>query len=484
MRSLLDYLKRNAELIGTSTAIELESEQINWGHFYSLVSLWSQILSARGISFNDRIGVYLPNPIEHAAATYAIMGSGAVIVPINSNLRGQEFVESLQRIGVKQIIKSRDSHFPLHTFGKYDSDISFIQVGIDLPKEVVASPSPSAIPLQLHLPSFLLYSSGTSGEPKLIMHTVQTATRSAELQAAHIGLTRQDVLFHALPLYGSFSIALMNAAVIAGTTLIIRREFDVSRLIQDKSLKKSTLFAYVPTMMISLLHWPIEDSTEVFPEGSAVISSGAVLDPTIASNFSKRFGVKVLNLYGSTEALGGIAGTTRKGEFPAGSIGVPYPETELQIVDEHGCEVPRNTIGLLMAKGPHILATAFLFTGDLALQDTNGMYFLIGRATDTIVSGGVNIHPAEVESIILEHPDIQQCVVFPVKDDLFGEVPYAAVTLKQGVSNTMNTSREIRQYCQQRLSKHSFPKKILITDNVPVTIDGKVSRRSFARLLL
>lgn len=475
MSHLLDYLERNAESNADGIAIETESEQLTWVDFYSLVTLWATILFTRGINEGKRVGIYISNPIEYFTAMYAIIASGATVVALNPGI----IRDSIQRSGIDYIIMSSENKLYLdHNYEKY---ISIIKIGIELPKIAEIRLASLNISLKPDEPSFALFSSGTSSEPKLVMHTLLKATRSAELQVAHINMTRLDCLFHSLPLHSSFSIALLNAAIVACATLIIRSGFNVSSVIHDNSLKKSTFFACVPTMMIELLHYPINNSSLVFARGSLIISSGAVLPPGVMSDFSRKFGVKVLNLYGSTEALGGIAGTTRHGEFPAGSIGVPYPETELRIVDEEGCDVPNNTTGLLMVKGPHLLETGFMFTGDLAQQNDKGIYFLMGRATDTIMSGGMNIHPTEVESVILEHPDVLQCVVFPVEDDLFGEVPYAAIVLKQK-RDAIEIAKEIRKYCEKRISQYSCPKKIVITDQIPVTSVGKMSRRSIAHI--
>ncbi|GEM_PF-4606265 len=476
MSHLLDYLKSNAESNADSIAIETESEQITWANFYSLVTLWANILFTRGINEGKRAGIFISNPIEYSTALYAVIASGATVVALNPG----HIRDSIQRSEIDYIITSSKNNLYLNYNDK--KYIRIIQIGIELPKIAEVRLTSLNISLKPDEPSFALFSSGTSSEPKLVMHTLQKATRSAELQVAHINMTRLDCLFHSLPLHASFSIALLNTAIVACATLIIRSGFNVSNVIQDNSLKKSTLFACVPTMMIELLHYPITNTSSVFARGSLIISSGAVLPAAVMSDFAHKFGVKVLNLYGSTEALGGIAGTTSHGEYPAGSIGVPYPETELRIVDEVGCDVPNNTTGLLMVKGPHLLDTGFMFTGDLAQQNDEGIYFLMGRATDTIVSGGMNIHPTEVESVILEHPDVLQCVVFPVEDDLFGEVPHAAIVLKQK-RDTIEVSREIREYCEQRLSRYSSPKKIVITDRIPVTSVGKMSRRSIARTL-
>jgi long-chain acyl-CoA synthetase len=212
------------------------------------------------------------------------------------------------------------------------------------------------------------------------------------------------------------------------------------------------------------------------------------LPGSIRSAFQTIFGPDVLDCYGITEAAGNLVASLRYGDRPDLSCGVPYPLTEVRIVDPDDNDVRPGDVGELIARGPQIMtgywgradATAetlrggWLHTGDLARRDANGFFFIVDRTKDLILSGGYNVYPAEVEDVLQAHPSVAMCAVFGIPDDIKGEKPWAAVVPSRGAEVDVAA---LDEHCRAQLAAYKVPRRFLVVDDLPRSSVGKILRR-------
>jgi long-chain acyl-CoA synthetase len=251
----------------------------------------------------------------------------------------------------------------------------------------------------------------------------------------------------------------------------------------------ATACAGVPTTYALLCQLPATDVARLdLSHLATAFSAGAPLPGSIRSAFRGLYGADVLDCYGITEAAGNLVANLRYGDRPELSCGVPYPLTEVRIVDTDDNDVPPGEIGELIARGPQIMtgywnrpdATAttlrggWLHTGDLARRDQNGFFYIVDRTKDLILCGGYNVYPAEVEEVLQAHPAVAMCAVFGVPDEIKGEKPWAAVVPSAG---TQVDTAVLDAHCRERLAAYKTPRRFIVLDELPRSSVGKILRR-------
>jgi long-chain acyl-CoA synthetase len=245
----------------------------------------------------------------------------------------------------------------------------------------------------------------------------------------------------------------------------------------------------VPTTYALLCQLPEQQVAALgLDQLQVAFSAGAPLAGSIRSGFRGLFGADVLDCYGITEAAGNLVANLRYGDHPELSCGVPYPLTDVRIVDPLDQDVPAGEVGELIARGPQIMtgywnrpeATAetlrggWFHTGDLARRDERGFYFIVDRKNDLILTGGYNVYPAEVEDVLQSHPAVAMCAVFGIPDEIKGEKPWAAVVPRAGA--TVDAAA-LDAHCREQLAAYKVPRRFLIVDELPRSSVGKILRR-------
>lgn len=218
------------------------------------------------------------------------------------------------------------------------------------------------------------------------------------------------------------------------------------------------------------------------------VSAGSILSPKIYNEFNDIYGARIADCYGITEAAGNLSGNYRYGMVKPASAGPPYPLTDIKIVDENDNPIAIGEVGELIARGPQImkeywrmpketeetLKGGYLHTGDLARLDGNGYVYIVDRKKDMILTGGFNIYPAEVEIYMNTHYKVSQSAMFGVKDEAKGEIGWAAIVLKEGMTAT---EAEIIEYCRSQMAAYKCPRKVVFRESLPVNVMNKVLRR-------
>ncbi len=336
----------------------------------------------------------------------------------------------------------------------------------------------------------VIYTSGTTGKPKGAVR--KFASGQLEGFFAFIGETpmrADDRHLTICPLYHSTGLGFAGMTMILGGTVVILREFDPELTLRTIERERITTLAIVPTMLHRWMALP--DAVFAKYDTSslrAIFCGGAQLPGPLALRTMERLGPVLYNFYGATET--GLVTVANPAELRAapGTIGHAVPGNDIRLLDESGHEVKRGDVGELFVKnsmiveGYHADADAtrasmrdgYFSVGDLAMQDDAGRYHIVGRQRDMVISGGVNIYPAEIEETLHQHPAVSQAAVIGVPDDEWGERLRAFIVLKSGATASAS---DLRGHCRAVLSGPKVPKEWVFLDALPSNPTGKILKR-------
>lgn len=500
MTSLVRFLDENAERYGDRLACAAEDESLTYAQLRDASCRFAAALLDLGLAPGDRVSLYLPSSTTYVICYLGTMRAGMVANPINSVFTPHEVQylladsaaaalvttpelllnlgDALQPTAVRAVICTGEQ-------GEQPSRVRQYALADLLTHDARHLPYPDDDAM-----ACLPYSSGTTGRSKGIMHSHESLAMQAVLSANHLQMRPGDVLVQALPLVHLYpGNIIMGGLFVSGATMVVQPVFDPPAFAAMLADRHATLCAGVPTTYAMLCQLDEAVLAELdLSEMQAAFSAGAPLPSRVRSEFRRLFGSPVLDCYGITEAAGNLAATLRYGSSPDLSCGVPYPLTEIRIVDSDDADVPTGKVGELIARGPQImrgywnrpadsemaLRGGWLHTGDLARQDPDGFFYIVDRAKDVIIAGGYNVYPAEVEEVVQSHPDVAMCAVFGVPDPIKGEKPWAAVVLRVG-ARTDETSLE--KHCRGYLAAYKVPRRFLLVDALPRSSVGKILRR-------
>jgi acyl-CoA synthetase (AMP-forming)/AMP-acid ligase II len=333
---------------------------------------------------------------------------------------------------------------------------------------------------------YVMYTSGTTGLPKGVMHSHGTTMWAVLTVCATADLRFKDRSLICLPLFHVGALLPLLVTFYVGGTNVILREFDPVRIWQAFQQERITSAVAVPTMLHVMLQ--TYDATRLDVSGLRCIFSGGSPVPVILIERYATLGIEIHQAYGLTES-GGPACLIAPDEAitRVGSTGKAYFHTEVRIVDELGTDVEPQVPGELLVRGPHVMlgywnqpaATAevlkdgWLHTGDVAIVDGEGFVYIHDRLKDMIISGGENIYPAEIENVILGHPGVAEVAVIGVPSAQWGESPVAVVVRKDAAL----TDQDVLGYCAGKLARYKLPKQVHFTAAIPRNATGKALKR-------
>ena len=335
----------------------------------------------------------------------------------------------------------------------------------------------------------ILYTSGTTGQPKGAELTHGNLISNTEVTRADIVRARpDDVIFGGLPLFHVFGQTVaLNVAVASGACLTLLPRFDAGHALRIIAGHRVTVFEGVPTMYVALLHQPDRADYDTSTLRMC-ISGGAALPVEVLRGFEEAFGVPVLEGYGLSETSPVASFNHPDRERKPGSIGTPIRDVQMRVVDGEDHEVPQGEVGEIVIRGPNVMkgywqrpeATAeairdgWFHTGDLARVDEDGYFYIVDRKKDLIIRGGYNVYPREIEEVLYEHPAVAEAAVIGLPHPALGEEVGAAVALKPGA---VITAEELRDYVKGQVAAYKYPRHVWIVDALPKGATGKIQKR-------
>jgi acyl-CoA synthetase (AMP-forming)/AMP-acid ligase II len=488
-------MRRNRDAI----AIEYDGGQRSYGEFWERSLRCANALLALGFKTGDRIAIFAQNCPEYLEVYVGLQLAGLVAVPANYRLSGDELAYLLNDSGSSGLIIGAE-FLPLLATQLNKISIAAAQTVVFgrtadhgyaydslLAKASDADPPRSILPQN---PGAIFYTSGTTGFPKgAMLSHLALLTRFCSW-GWRFGITEEEVTLVPGPIFHqSFgSVALISLCV--GARVVLRTEFRGEQILDDLEHRGVTWSFLVPKMISTLLESAaggarIGDCKRL----RGIMSSGARLPTPVIAGFEAMFPNKSLSdAYGWTES-GWITYCRHEDMMRTDrSLGQASFGCELTILDEEGRRLGPGEIGQIHAANPVPFlgyynnpdATAAMRTGrwetggDVGLMDEQGFLHILDRKRDTIISGGENIYPAEIERVLAEHPKIVEVAVVGVPDEKWGESPRACVVLREG---EQITEQELVNFCVGRLAKFKYPKSIFTLDALPRNSMGKVLRR-------
>ena len=512
--SLGEYLKRTIERFPDRRAFVLREKTVTWKELGQIVDRLTLALIDLGISHGDKVAVLFPNRLEFIYATLALARLGAVHIPISERLREREIRFILDRTGAVGMIMVDE--FWNFSFSDLLSDIKD-----DLPRlryvivsekkkypheilledlinkdweEVYPDDYYHRVYLKAHPvePDDLLeivFTSGTTGDPKGVMHTHNTRCRSALGTINGTRLTYEDTYLIMVPL--SHTTALVNAfyaSVISGSCGVLLETWNVEEAFKEIERNRATIPIGVPTMPIMMLQHPDMNKYDLSSLRTMALA-GAPLPVEVAHQIIEKMGCYMTSAYGMTEtAVSNITSLDDPVEIVCSTVGKPQPGMEHKVVDKNRRIVPIGEEGEACAKGQNVCIGYFkdpkrtaeviddrgwIYSGDLAKMDEHGNLIIVGRIKDVIVRGGENISPTEIEDILYAYDKIEQVAVIGVPDDRLGEGTCACIIPKKGQTFTYD---EMKAHFKDKVARFKIPDRIEFMDEFPETPSGKIRK--------
>jgi long-chain acyl-CoA synthetase len=489
-----DLIRKQAARHGSKILFECHGVQRSYADFDERTTRLAGGLQALGVRPGDKVACYMPNSIELVEAYFAISKAGAVTVFLNALLTPREIRFVLQDSESKVIFTSptllpnvqdvRADAGRLETIVVHGGTPPPGTVRFD---DVLKGGHYREVPVKTEDVCWLGYTSGTTGRPKGAILTHLGATHVGAAVADRFGYREDDIVLCALPLFHSYAVnSCMIQVMMTGAGQVILERFTPDGVLQAIQQHRITIFPGVPTMFNYLVNVPDRAKYDLSSLRLAK-SAGAVLPAKLMHDFETLYGVSLVDGYGITEAHSFVTLNDPNGKRPAGSCGKAIEGDEIRIVDGQDRDVPVGERGELIFRGPNLplgyvngpeataeaLRGGWYHSGDVGYMDAEGYVYIVDRIKDTIICGGYNIYPKEVEDVIYAHAAVLDVAVVGVADEAKGEIPKACVVLKPAASVT---AAELEAYCRQNLAAYKVPRMIEFMDAIPKTASGKTKR--------
>jgi 4-hydroxybenzoate-CoA ligase len=494
------FLDRPAEAHPDRIAILGEPAAVHYGELRDLANRAGNALLESGCRPGDRVLIVLRDSAEFIAAFFGAAKIGAIAVPVNSFARTRDYAYFLKDSGASFAIVDETS---LADFlpAADDERLTVVVVGGGVNRSdyvdwahwtAAASSELSTYPTAASDPAFLLFTSGSGGQPKAAVHQHKDMLVTTHGYAEGVlGIRPDDRIFSVSKLFFAYGLGNgMYFPLSAGASVVLNPEKTrVERVVQLISLRRPTIFFGVPTFYAALVQEATRGLAADLSSVRLAVSAGEPLPAEVFNQFRERFGIEILDGIGSTEMLH-IFISSRKGSARPGSCGQPVPQYEVRISTDGGEATPAGEIGNLWVKGESAFAEywkqpdytarvkvdGWVSTGDKFICDADGYYHYCGRGDDMIKVSGMWVSPVEVENALLSDERVAEAAVIGIADGsrLLNSVAY--VVLAAGMEPRAELATSIREAVRAKLMHYKCPREIYFVEELPKTITGKIQR--------
>ncbi|MCL6635319.1 MAG: long-chain fatty acid--CoA ligase [Peptococcaceae bacterium] len=506
---LQGFIDRALQTNAGGTALIFYGYPISYGQFAVMTNRFANALLQTGFKKGDRVAVMGPNCPQWVIAFFGTLKAGGTVVQTNPMYVERELEHLFNDSGAETVvvyepllprIKAVQPRTPVKriiVFNLMPGQVQaaegitvfdgMVMQGVDTPPAVAIDPAEDLALLQ--------YTGGTTGVSKGVMLThrnlVVNAMQVKEALTPVVEAPEKEVMLTVLPLFHVYGMTVaMNVALALGCAQVLLPRFDPREVLEAVEKHKVTFLPGAPTMYVAMINYPEVGKYNV-TSIKGCISGSAPLPVQVQREFERLTGGMLVEGYGLSETSPVTHCNPIVGKRKYGSIGLPMPDTVCRIVDlETGeKELPPGQEGELAIKGPQVmkgywnnpeetalvLKDGWLLTGDIAKMDEEGFFYIIDRKKDTIIAGGFNIYPREIEDVLYDHPKVKECTVVGVPDPYRGETVKAYLVLKE---DQAATEEEIIRFCRERLAAYKVPRSVEFREALPKTLVGKALRRA------
>jgi fatty-acyl-CoA synthase len=504
---LTDFLDRAVELYGSKIALIDDVKRLTYKQLNERVNQLSRGLEELGIRKGDKVAYLAPNTIEMLEGFYGVFQVGAIMTPLNTRLKSADYQFILTHSESKVLFVDEEL-YPL--VAPILSEVPGLKHIIIHGKEVdgcrsyddwrsqFSSDHFERVELQENDIASLLYTSGTTGDPKGVLLTHRSNYLHALSTMHHLRVSDQDTLLHVLPMFHVNGWGSPFYYTANGATQVMLRKVDPKVILEKATRHKVSVMHMAPTVLNMLLEQYEADKPQISQEVRVVIA-GSAPPPAFVRKVEEELNWEFIQVYGMTEISPLIttsairsteSGLTKEEKYRLkAKAGYSMIGSKVKVVDEHGEEVPHDgrAIGEIVTRTNTIMEGYFkneeatnktirdgwLHTGDMATVDENGYIEIVDRMKDVIISGGENISSIEVEGALYEHKSVLEAAVVAVPHEKWGEVPHAVVVLREGHNVS---EEELIQFSKEKLANFKAPKGITFVKELPKTASGKIQK--------
>jgi long-chain acyl-CoA synthetase len=491
-KHVFDYLLEAGAQEPKTVALEFMKQPITYEALALRARTVASGLAAHDVKPGVSVGLLLPNIPQFAEALYGAWINGNVVVPMNVLLTPPEirylvddsairalFVYEMFLPAVEAAIEGMAKPPRVIVVGNAGKHVSYA----DLFKQAPATPAP--VGGDPHI--LTIYTSGTTGKPKgaviLNSNVISQLDMTDDLFVPEPG----DRVLCVLPLFHVFALnGVLNSNIRHRGTIVLHPKFDLNDAVRSLEDEGITIFAGVPTMYFYILKHP-DLAKLTFPKLRYTVSGGAAMPVEVMRAFEAKFDVPIYEGYGLTETTVSVC-CNREGAKRHGSVGKPYPQVELKIVDDAGNEVSVGAPGEIVVRGPNLMqgylnrpdATAeaivdgWFHTGDIGHVDTDGFVYIVDRKKDMIIKGGYNIYPREIEEVLYKLPQIAEAAVVGVADEAKGESVRCVISVRPGADLQQE---QVEAHLKENLAKYKLPSEYVFMAELPKGPTGKILKR-------
>ena len=516
MLNLATLLENSAHKYAGKAAFTFMDTSLSFAQINGAANQVANALVDVGIQPGDKVAMSCFNLPYFPIIYNGILKAGAIVVPLSVLLKSDEIQYHLENsdakayfcfVGTEELPMGKMGH---EGFQKTKDCSHFIMI---MPKGDMPSPikgtstfgnfvdgksqSFDTIETKSSNTAVIIYTSGTTGRPKGAELTHSNLVLNAVLSADLFNSTSEDIHLIVLPLFHIFAMTvLMNSALYRGASSILLPRFDAETVLNSLHKHKVTVFAGVPTMYWGLnnyLDTTDFDISSIQANLKSCLSGGASLPVPVLEKFEKRFNITILEGYGMSEGSPVVTFNQRDIGRKIGSVGTPAWGIKVKLVNEDGETVPDGEKGELVYKGHNVtkgyyknpkatakaIVNGWLHSGDIAVKDEDGFYFIVDRTKDMIIRGGLNVYPREVEEVLMKHTAVSMAAVIGVPNPEKGEEIKAFIVLKDGE----NVSEEaLIEYTKAHIAAYKYPRIIEISQTLPMSATGKILKKELRKL--
>lgn len=496
-KTIVEVVRDNAKAHPEKPALVCDGQTVSWGAFDQRINKIANLLLSMGVSKGDNIAIISPNSIPYAELFMGILRAGACVTPLSTMASPDALQKMLTDCGARAIFVAAQY---LELVDGFIADLDLARFAIDFDHPAFqpygaavdgASDSDPEIQIEMSDAFNLIYSSGTTGTPKGILHNHWM--RSAQMdRVSPNGYDDNARTLLSTPLYSNTTIVSFLPTLYGGSTVYLMPKFDARGYLEIVQREKITHTMLVPVQYKRIMDVPDFDAFDL-SSMQVKFSTSAPLRAEVKADVLARFPGKLLEYYGLTE--GGGVTVLNSAEHPdkLHTVGQPAPGNEIRLIDETGAEVPKGTVGEICGRGPTMMAgyfgrddltadyiwrdaagNVFFRSGDMGRFDEDGFLILSDRKKDMIISGGLNIYADDLELVLLADPDVTDAAVIGVPSDAWGETPYGLVVLREGATRSGD---DICADANAKLGKSQRLSAVELRDELPRSSIGKILKK-------